>query len=294
METYPKSIKDTASLREHQLALLELLKEFDRVCRKNNIRYMLFAGTLLGAVRHKGFIPWDDDLDVVMPRDDYERLLVLPEGEFNSERFFLQKEFSEHWPMFFSKLRMNGTTCIERFIPKDRDIHLGVYIDIFPLDNLSDSKLIRKVQFFLSKVVIAKALDRRGYLTDSKKKKLFMAFCRLLPARAIHRAVIQRKRCDSEYVHTFFGAASKYERNVYPREYFTSETEVEFEGGTYPAPVAPEELLTHLYGDYMRIPPESERGCKVHAEFVDLENSYKKYRGIQNTMAFSEYTRSIR
>ena len=99
-----------ATLSQHQQALRSLLEEFDRVCKKLNISYMLFAGTMLGAVRHQGFIPWDDDLDVIMLRRDYERFLKDAPTVLNEERFFLQKEFSEHWPLFFSKLRLNGTT----------------------------------------------------------------------------------------------------------------------------------------------------------------------------------------
>ena len=93
-----------ASLKEHQEVLLELLKEFDRVCRKNNIKYILFAGTALGAVRHHGFIPWDDDLDVALLRSDYEKLMSLDSTEWN-DAYYLQREYSEHWPMYFSKLR---------------------------------------------------------------------------------------------------------------------------------------------------------------------------------------------
>ena len=154
-----------SDLRRHQAVLLELLTEFDRICVKHGIGYVLFAGSALGAVRHQGFIPWDDDLDVAMLRADYQRFLQLAPAELG-EQYFLQGEFSAHWPMFFSKLRKNGTACMERFVPKDEKMHQGIYMDIFPVDNLSDNALVRKIQFAASKVVIAKGLDRRGYLTD--------------------------------------------------------------------------------------------------------------------------------
>ena len=107
-------VRKSADTREHQLALLTLLKEFDRVCRLVGVKYTLFAGTLLGSVRHKGFIPWDDDLDVMMLRADYDRFLSEAEQVLDKEKFYLQKEFSEHWPMFFSKLRLNGTTSFHK------------------------------------------------------------------------------------------------------------------------------------------------------------------------------------
>ena len=158
-----------SSLTGHQTVLLELWHVLDEICRRNQIPYQLFAGSALGAVRHQGIIPWDDDLDVVMLREDYNRFMDVAESELDANRYFLQREFTEHWPMFFSKLRKNNTACIERFVPKDPQLHMGIYIDIFPCDNLADNPIKRKLQFLASKVVIAKSLEERGYLTDRQK-----------------------------------------------------------------------------------------------------------------------------
>lgn len=288
------NINTKATLQAHQAALYQLLQEFDRICRKHGIQYMLFAGTALGAVRHQGFIAWDDDLDVVMLRPEYERFLAIAEQDLNKEKFFLQKEFSEHWPLFFSKLRMNGTTCLERYVPKDLLTHQGVYMDIFPCDNLAEGKLQRKLQFYASKAVIAKSLYQRGYFTDSHCKKLFMGICNLFSGK-FWRKYVQRK-CDADtaWVHTFFGGASRYEKNIYSREWFTKTVDMPFEGGEYPVSAYYDELLTKLYGDYMTPLPEEKRGCKVHAELVDLNNPYTQYLGWQCSMEFSEHTKSIR
>ena len=283
-----------ASLQEHQQVLLEMLNTIDWICRQHQIPYQLFAGTALGAVRHQGFIPWDDDLDVVMLRPDYERFLTLAPAELDAQRYFLQKEFSEHWPMPFSKLRMNGTACIERYIPKDRKTHQGVYIDIFPCDNLSDNPFVRKMQFFASKIVIAQSLDARGYLTDSKLKKVFLLLCRLLPQKPFAALVQHRGGKQTRMVHTFFGAASKYKKSTFRRAWFSETVELPFEGGEYPVSAHYDELLTVLYGDYKIPTPPEKRGCKVHAEIVDLEHSYEQYLDVQKTMHFQEYTRSIR
>lgn len=142
----------------HQSLLLEMLKDIDTVCRKHRISYQLFAGTALGAVRHHGFIPWDDDADIIMPRREYTRFFQEAAGDFDEALYFVQQEHSAHWPMPYSKLRRNNTTCIEKFHPKDRSTHQGVYVDIFPCDNLSDCALIRRAQFIASKIVIAKGL----------------------------------------------------------------------------------------------------------------------------------------
>lgn len=281
------------ALCEHQAALAELLSEFDRVCQALDIPYVLFAGTMLGAVRHHGFIPWDDDLDVLMLRCDYDRLLREADGVLNGERFFLQKEFSEHWPMFFSKLRLNGTTCLETYHPKDTASHFGVYIDIFPCDNAANGRFGRRMQYLASKAVIAQSLYKRGYETNSLVKKLFMQACRLLPAGWLRRAV-KGGRKDSRTVHTFFAAAASYRKNVYPREWFTARITVPFGEGEYPIPAEYDRVLTHIYGAYMTLPPPEQRRVKRHAVLVDLHNGYECYRTYHREMTFDVLTESIR
>ena len=284
---------DGVTHRQHQQALLGLLKEFDRVCKQLNIHYLLFAGTMLGAVRHQGFIPWDDDLDVIMLREDYDRLLREADTVLDRETYFFQKEFSEHWPMFYSKLRLNGTTCLEKFHPKDPEMHQGVFMDIFPCDAAAGTEIGRKLQFFASKVVIAKALHRRGYETASKKKRRFMALCRFLPGK-LFLALTRCGKKNGALVHSFLGGASSYGKNIYPRAYFESTREMVFEDGNYPVSSDYDRLLTILYGDYMKLPPPEARVCKQHAILVDLERSYEAYRDYLDGMQFEVPTRSIR
>lgn len=281
-------------LKGHQRMMYEMLKEVDRICRKNKITYMLFAGTMLGAVRHKGFIPWDDDLDILMLRPEYERFLQNAEKDLNLKKYFLQKEFTPHWPMFFSKLRYNGTACIERYVPRDEYTHMGVYIDIFPCDNLYDNKIMRKLQFAASKIVIAKSLGKRGYLTNSKLKKTVILISQIIPENILRAFVEYRKGTKSSMVHTFFGGASQYTKNIYPRSWFSQTLLCQFMDHQFPIPVGFDDILTQLYGNYMIPLPEDKRGKKQHAEIVDLYNSYTLYNGIQKKMHFKEYTRSIR
>lgn len=286
--------KPAGVLRRHQGVLLELLEEFDRICGKYGIRYQLFAGSALGAVRHGGIIPWDDDLDVVMLRPDYRRFLEAAAGELDERRYVLQAEHSPHWPMCFSKLRKNGTACIERYIPKDPATHCGIYIDIFPCDNLADGRVTARGQFLLSKLVIARALDRRGYDTDSKVKKTAMALSRVMPVRWLSRIVQRRWDGESRAVHTFFGASSAFRKSVFPREWFEESILMPFEGGMYPVSAHYDALLTRLYGDYMTPPGEQERRCKVHGEIIDPDHSYEDYWALRQTMHITERTRSIR
>lgn len=285
--------QNDSRLLKQQKALLALLCEFDRVCRALSIPYVLFAGTLLGAVRHQGFIPWDDDLDVLMLREDYDRFLLEADSVLDREKFFLQREFSDHWPMFFSKLRLNHTTCLEKFHPRDPEMHQGIYMDIFPCDRAFASKTGRKIQFFASKVIIAKSLYTRGYDTDSRKKELFMGLCRCLPAAPFLR-IVKKGNGQSGIRHSFLGAASSYEKNVFSESSFRCRTKLLFEGREYPAPAEYDAVLRQLYGDYMQIPPPEEQALKQHAILIDLENSYEQYLHYRDGMHFDVHTRSIR
>ena len=281
-------------MTEHQSAMLQLLEETDRICKKHGIHYMLFAGTLLGAVRHHGFIPWDDDMDIIMLRPDYERFLSAAEDEIDHGRFYLQAEYSAHWPIYFSKLRLQNTTAIEKYHPKDKLVHQGIYVDLFPCDNLSDSALVRKIQFLSSKIVIAKGLYERGYETDSLQKKLFIQLCRLFPLKPFLAITQLRKSNHTQMVHCFLGAASRYERSILQRIWMTESLLLEFEGCCYPASAYYDSLLTQLYGDYMTPPTDAQRTCKVHAVIVDVHSGYQNYLKQQADMKITSYTRSIR
>lgn len=293
-ENNKKLNRNTATLEEHQAAMLDLLEKLDSICSQHKIPYMLFAGTMLGAVRHNGFIPWDDDIDVVMLREDYEKFLSIAQSETDGTRYYTQCELSEHWPMYFSKLRLNNTTCLEKYHPKDLLIHQGVYIDIFPCDNASNSVFVRKLQFFCSKIMIAKCLDKRGYETKSKGKKAFMLASKLLPFKLINRFSRLPKHKETKYVHTFYGGSSKLGKSVYPREWLKNIKKVDFEGRKLPISENYDEFLTLLYGDYMTLPKPEDRSCKQHAILVDLNNSYETYSHYRDAMKFDVLTRSIR
>lgn len=284
----------TASIREHQMVMLELLKQVDSICRKYGISYSLFSGSLLGAVRHAGFVPWDDDLDLIFLREDYERFLNIAEKELDPSLYYVQREFSEHWPMQSSKIRRNNTACIEKFRPKDSKMHRGIYIDLFPCDSLSNNNLIAMLQFFASKIVIAKALDARGYETHSYLKKIILVMSRLLPRNPFLRVVQLGRQTNTERVHSFLGGSSRYEKSVFPRKWFQELQRMPFEDGIYPVPVESDALLKILYGDYMKIPSEEEQAIKKHAFLVDTNRSYSEYTGVEKTMNFKVLTRSIR
>ncbi len=282
----------TEANRKLKVVLLELLHEFDRVCKKHNIPYVVFCGTALGAVRHKGFIPWDDDLDVSMLREDYERFLKVAPEELQ-EKYYLQAEFSKHWNMHFSKLRKNNTTFLEKFHPKDKKMHQGIYIDIFPCDNADDREWVRKLQFYSSRIALANTIYKRGYESNSRSKKMFMWFCSILPVKPFHRFAMGRKKNNSESVHTFLSCTSRYKKGVYKRTWFTETVEMDFEDMKVPVSAHYDELLTVLYNDYMTLPSEEDRKIKEHAILIDTEKDYSEYEGYRDGMKFDVLSRNI-
>lgn len=281
-----------STLTKHQEVLIELLVEFNRICRTHHIPYIVMCGTALGAVRHKGIIPWDDDLDVSMLRSDYERFIKIAPEELK-DQYYLQAEGSAHWTMNFSKLRKNNTTYLEKYHPKDNKTHQGIYIDIFPCDNASDKEWIRRLQFYASRIALAKSLWKRGYETDSLKKKIFMVFCCLLPAKPFLKLAMLKKRTDSECVQTFLACTSRYKKGIYKRTWFTENIEMDFENMKVPVSAHYDELLTVLYGDYMQLPSEEERKIKEHAVLIDTERNYTEYVNYRDGMEFDVYTRNI-
>ena len=281
-------------MTELQTVELELLRQFLAVCEREGLTYYMVCGSALGAVKYGGFIPWDDDVDVILMRSEYDRLLTEAAGDFDPERYYVQRENSAHWPMQFSKLRRNHTACIEKYYPKDPLVHQGVYIDIFPCDNLSDRPLMRRLQFAASKAIIAKALYARGYETDSVAKKAFMQLCRPLPRRALEALCMRRGDDRTALLHSFLAAGKRYEKNLLPREWLTESVELPFEDGVFPVTAHYDALLTQLYGNWRALPSPSERRCKEHAAILDLEHSYERYIDAQAAMEITEFTRSIR
>jgi lipopolysaccharide cholinephosphotransferase len=263
------------TMQQLQHALLLMLEDIDDICNRYNIKYSLASGTAIGAVRHHGFIPWDDDLDILMIREEYEKFLAVPENVFKDKGYTIQKEFSNDWPMTYSKVRKDGTTYIENYEAKIQNAHQGIFIDVFPIDNLSDSEFTARFQWIVFKLLAAKELRKRGYKTNSLVKKATMLFATFLPEKPMVSFVQAKKLSNSKRVHCFLGAAIHRERNIFLREDFSNYVEITFEGRKFPIMEGFDEYLTASYGDYMKLPPESQRSEHIHAQIIDLDHSYR-------------------
>ena len=269
------------SILDLQNKILEIAVYLDNFCREHGIVYYLMGGSALGAIRHQGFIPWDDDFDVFMTYDNYKRFLEACEKDLDKEHFYLQKENTPEWPLYFSKLRMNNTTFIEEDT-KDRKMHKGIYVDIMCLNNTSKNKIYRYLQYLSARLLIAKTLALRGYNTTSVLKKVAMGIAKVFVRGPVERFLLGIVRGlntrDTEYVGHFFGRA-KFKHTSFPREYLGTPRYVKFSTAYLPVPEKVEKYLELRYGkDFMAIPDQKTRDrYPVHALFFDPNKNYTEY-----------------
>ena len=274
---------DSEKLQRLKQIETEMLKECISICDKLGIKYYLIGGTLLGAVRHKGFIPWDDDIDIAMTRMDYCRFLKEAPAMLPGN-LFLQSMYSEKDALFnFAKIRNSDTAFIETSV-KDLDINHGVFIDIFPLDVFPDNRLYEKIFLFFKHCLRLRV--GRGFFAESHKKSslknriINAILSTILFAVTPHRAVKMRDR--------LYTSAKKGTRlanhsgawgvkEIVPMEWYGEGTFLEFEGISVRCPAEYKKWLMRVYGDYMKLPPVEKRISHHYVEVADLEKSYKEY-----------------
>lgn len=278
---------DNELLRKLQMKEYEILLEVDRICKKEGIQYFLACGTLLGAVRNQGFIPWDDDLDICMKYADYLRFQEVCKTELN-EKFFLQTEETDpNSHLSWHKLRQNNTTLIiDTWV--ERDMHHGINIDIYPLFSIADGKYQRKIQYLFTSLYLLMCVGEvpknhgtvmkigskiiLGLLSEKMQKKL-QQFCLLQISRY--------EKKPTRYRAILAGNISKKARHLFPSECFDGAEEMLFESQLFPVPRNPEVFLREYFGpNYLMPTPEENRGDKhIHVIKIDTENSYLNYRG---------------
>lgn len=258
-------ISDETMEKLHQTTQ-EILDVFVDICEKNDLRYYLTAGTLLGAVRHEGPIPWDDDLDVCMPREDFERfkqiMLARPEGETFHIHCF---ENDRNSPKTFARLKKRGTVLVIQYFIDTGSKYNEVWIDIFPLDDSPDPS---DPQFLKRGKVITKmkALSAIRVLKTTQGMrwtgKCFHALLKLIPITLIfgmseHLMKSENKKGFKYYVS--WGCRYGFKKQTMPKEWYGTPVKVLYSKKYYDAPQEWDKVLTQLYGDYMKLPPESER-----------------------------------
>jgi lipopolysaccharide cholinephosphotransferase len=270
-----------------QQSQFEILLEIDNICRNNDIPYQLFGGTLLGAVRHKGFIPWDDDIDIAMTREDYDKFLKIASNEINS-KYFIQNFLTDKYTYFaFTKIRIKNTTFIEKATQKSK-MNQGIFLDIFPLDNVINSdieikKHTRRINWlFYQKKIKTMELSLQGNSVFKKLVKI-IAFLIIYPTilfktqekiiRQIDKACRIHSSKNTNYLgHLTNGVGkNRYKNFLYTKKDFYDNTNLEFNARLFPAPINYDNILKQIYGKYMLLPPEEKR-VGSHGILISFDN----------------------
>jgi lipopolysaccharide cholinephosphotransferase len=290
----------TKDMKQLWAVQLDLLHELDRVCKLHNLKYFAIGGTLLGAVRHKGYIPWDDDIDVVMLRDDYEKLCKIAKESFAPEYFF-QNAYTDNLVRKHAQLRRNNTTC---FILNDykKPYHRGIFIDIFILDSIPDSiegqrKLKQKLKtknFLLDKPNFPyyMVLEQNKIMFQNPIKyviKLALYYPKMVLyyfLNLTHQGRINRFRKYDELAQSYrnsgsdcctnilFYSTRNIDYRIHSAKAYQNPITLPFEGTTILAPNNYDEILTSHYGDYHKF----KMGGSIHGcLYWDCDNDYSTY-----------------
>lgn len=268
------------SVREVQNKILDTMKYIDRVCRKNGIIYYIMGGTALGAVRHGGFIPWDDDLDIFMTPQEYEKFKIAMQKDGNS-RFVLQEWRTVPDYLEYAKVRMNGTAFIEESFKDRRDLHQGIYVDIMMLHKVPQGVFIQKLVYYESKFVTFYALSQRNWKPKSKGQAFMLDLLKYLPcklmAKQCYKRIYKYDGMTDVFFYCYWITPAKFRQGLFSRDFFEEPVDVPFEDTNLYGSKHIKEYLSYRYGDYMKLPSEAAQKAAVHAMIYDTELDYTEY-----------------
>lgn len=276
--------------RKMQLVQLDMLVDFDRVCRKNKINYVIFGGTMLGAIRHKGYIPWDDDADIAMLREDYEKFKKHMNELDSNICYFQDNTTDPYYRWGYGKLRRTGTKYV-RVGQEHLKSKNGIFIDVFPMDDIPKSIFFQIIQdvkcFCLRKILwseVAK-VNSKGFM------KLFYNLLSKISTEKVYRIVSKMTSKSSNLspnrVRTllFPATGTLYKKNPLkerygmPKEWFIERKQYNFENVKLYGTKDYDTILKYIYGDYMKLPDEDKR--EPHSPFSEISFP-KNYRGGKN------------
>lgn len=265
-------------LKEAQKIMVEMLIEINRVCEKYGIEYYLSDGTLLGAIRHKGFIPWDDDLDISMTRENYKKFEKVAVHEMNSQYFVQTIDTEKSYAINGCPMKIRHLHSLFKEVERSNvKYHEGIFIDVFPMDRIPKSKGFIKFQKNIGKLFF-KLKD--SYDSQNSVKKFIQAIFKPVSYKLFQHILRSTLWVNERYgtdnytygVDTYFYNDFSYnEKNLFPLQ------KLDFEGHKFLAPNNPDIILTELYGDYMQLPPESERYIhSTHIEIYEENNNERE------------------
>lgn len=282
--SFTENTLSSDQLDELHNALFEILLDVKAVCEDNDISYFLCGGTALGAIRHKGFIPWDDDLDIMMLRSEYEKFRNCFRKQY-SEKYLLAEPLDKDYTNKKPKIYLKKSVFKEVVYAGLPDKYNRLFIDIFPIENVPSSKILRRINGALydftfiaaslaadykypSPIILEKCKEdatlRKYYYTRLKIGRVF----HLLGGMEFYLSLTEKLSHVNRVTGvTAMPSAKDYNRIVLPLEMFKESVEVEFNGVLFPVPKDYDRYLTHLYGDYMKLPKEEDRRIHSSAEF---------------------------
>lgn len=260
--------------------ILEIMKYIDKICRDNGIVYYIMGGTALGAVRHGGFIPWDDDLDIFMTPTEYEKF---------KKAFFLQKSeqfVMQEWKttpnyLEYAKIRMNGTTFIEECYKDRKDMHHGIYVDIMILHKVPQNRLVERVVYLQSKFVTLYALSQRNWKPKTRTQKIVLNSLKFLPCKWLckicYKHIYKYEKMSDKYSYCYWITPASFKNGLFPKDFFSETVDIVFEDTKLLASSHIKEYLEYRYGDYMKMPPKEAQNAAVHAMLYNTEKNYSEY-----------------
>lgn len=275
-------------IRKMQLKSLEMFHYFKGFCEEHGLLVYLCGGCCIGALRHKGFIPWDDDVDVMMPRDDYEKLAELWPRYADTERYsYVRTTEDMVTGDLMAKICDNHTTCVTVY-QQDKDIPQGLTLDIVPLDGCPSNSFSRRVQkmwALIFSLFCAQSIpEKHGGLMAWGSKVLLSVFrgkrARYKIWRFAEKRMTRYRIADCSLI-TELCSGPGYMQNEYPAELFSESVLKEFEGCLEPLPCGYDEYLRIAFGDYMRMPPADKQKPHHFVAYLDLSAPYEQYKWVR-------------
>lgn len=253
-------MQDKEELKKAKKIMIDILLELDRICKKENIKYWITDGTLLGAVRHEGFIPWDDDIDVCMLSEDYEKFLKIAKKNLNLNIFLDNKETDKYAYFDYSRLRDRNSKFIQKSHTHTELFHQGIFVDIFVMDSFDRKiKPLYKILYGIKNIKICNGKNRFYFLKliliKFKLIKLISSFFSCFLIKYV-------KKKDFLIGYRYWYKQIYESKDIFPLK------EIRFEGYEFPCPNNPDAILKELYGNtYMELPPEDQR--VYHASYIN-------------------------
>ncbi|MFC4620458.1 phosphorylcholine transferase LicD [Camelliibacillus cellulosilyticus] len=268
------------TIRDLQEKILEIMIFIDRLCREHGIQYYIMGGTALGAVRHCGFIPWDDDLDIFMTPDNYKKFKLVFNEE-NSDKFVLQEWKITKNYLEYAKVRMNGTTFIEEAYKNNLDMHHGIYVDIMILHKCPNNHLMKKMIYYASKYVTLVAISQRNWKPKTQLQRLATKTLKFLPngfiSNQCYKLIYRYDNLKDDFCYYYFITKANFNQGIFNKNIFKEPRDVHFENVKLMGPSDIKSYLEIRYGDYMKLPSKEQRRTAIHAEIYNTNEGFEKY-----------------